>query len=251
MRNRKRNRIIGYDYSQNNLYFVTSCVKNMECCFGDVVPVGTGRDLSVHNPDKNNPDKNNPDMNNPNMNNLDMNNPDMNNPDKNNPDINNPNINNSDENNPEINNPNINNSDINNSDENESEMILNEYGSIANNQLKWLEIQYPYIELHSYVVMPNHIHAVIEINSLKVNPVHKTDIGELDSENIKIKSLSQIMGAYKTTSSKLIHEAYYEAFSWHRSFHDHIIRDEKSYLNIVNYIENNPNCWNKDKFYKK
>ena len=196
MKNRKRNRMVGYDYSQNNLYFVTSCVKNMECYFGDVVLVGTGRDLSVHNPDINNPD-------------------------------------------------------INNFDENESEMILNEYGIIANNQLEWLEIQYPYIELHAYIVMPNHIHAVIEIDSLKVNPINKNNMDQLDSENIKIKSLSQIMGAYKTTSSKLIHLAGKEEFAWHRSFHDHIIRDEKSYQNIVNYMENNPNSWNKDKFYKK
>ena len=190
MKNRKRNRMVGYDYSRNNLYFVTSCVKNMECCFGDVVSVGIGRDLSVHS-DKNNPD------------------------------------------------------------ENESEMILNEYGIIANNQLEWLEIQYPYIELHSYKVMPNHIHAIIEIDSLKVNSIHNTHTDQLDSENIKIKSLSEIMGAYKTTSSKLIHQADYDAFAWHRSFHDHIIRDEKSYQNILNYIENNPNCWGKDKFYKK
>lgn len=211
MKKRKRNRMVGYDYSKNNLYFVTSCVKNMECCFGDVVPVGTGRDLSVHNPDLHNPD---------------LHNPDLNNPDLNNPDIKNP-------------------------DEKESEMILNKFGIIANNQLEWLEIQYPYIVLHSYIVMPNHIHAVIEIDSLKVDSNCKTDTGPLDSERIKIKSLSQIMGAYKTTSSKLIHQADYEDFAWHRSFHDHIIRDEKSYLNIVNYIENNPNSWNKDKFHKK
>ncbi len=191
MKNRKRNRMVGYDYSKNNLYFVTSCVKNMECCFGDVVSVGTGRDLSLHNPDKNNPD------------------------------------------------------------ENESVMILNEYGIIANNQLEWLETQYPYIELHSYIVMPNHIHAVIEIDSLRINSIHKAETEQLDSKSIKIKSLSQIMGAYKTTSSKLIHEADYDEFAWHRSFHDHIIRDEKSYLNIMNYIKNNPNSWNKDKFYKK
>ena len=201
MKNRKRNRMQGYDYSQNNLYFVTSCVKNMECCFGDVVLVGTGRDLSLHHH--------------------------------------------------EINHHEINNQDINNFDENESEMILNQYGIIANNQLKWLEIQYPYINLHVYKVMPNHIHAVIEIDSLKVNSTHKNNINQLDSKIVKIKSLSQIMGAFKTTSSKLIHEAGYEAFAWHRSFHDHIIRDEKSYQNIVKYIENNPNTWNKDKFYKK
>ena len=46
MKNRKRNRMLGYDYSQNNLYFVTICVQDRECCFGAIV--GTGRDLSVH-----------------------------------------------------------------------------------------------------------------------------------------------------------------------------------------------------------
>ena len=46
MKNRKRNRMLGYDYSQNNLYFVTIWVQASECCFGAIV--GTGRDLSVH-----------------------------------------------------------------------------------------------------------------------------------------------------------------------------------------------------------
>ena len=36
MKKRKRNRMLRYDYSQNNLYFVTICVKNMECCFGEI-----------------------------------------------------------------------------------------------------------------------------------------------------------------------------------------------------------------------
>ena len=58
------------------------------------------------------------------------------------------------------------------------------------------------------------------------------------------------MGAYKTTSSKKIHLLGYEAFQWQRSFHDHIIRDEKSYETISNYISNNPALWEQDKFYK-
>jgi REP element-mobilizing transposase RayT len=196
MKSRKANRLKGYDYSKDNLYFVTSCVKNMECCFGDVVSVGTGRDLSLPNPD-------------------------------NHPDINPDNI-------PE------------NKNQIEAEMILNELGIIANNQLEWLQNQYPYIILHSYIIMPNHIHAVIEIDSNVIRTVPNL----IEPEKIvKIKSLSQIMGAFKTTSSRLIHEAGNIDFAWHRSFHDHIIRDEKAYLNIVNYIENNPNSWNKDKFY--
>ena len=192
MKSRKANRLKGYDYSKDNLYFVTSCVKNRKCCFGGVFPVGTGRDLSVHNA-HNNPD-NNPD----------------------------------------------------NIDEIEAIMILNEIGMIANNQLEWLQNQYPYIILHSHIVMPNHIHAVIEIDSNFLKTVSNLD--EPD-KIVKIKSLSQIMGAFKTTSSRLIHEAGTIDFAWHRSFHDHIIRDESAYLNIVNYIENNPNSWNKDTFY--
>jgi REP element-mobilizing transposase RayT len=36
---------------------------------------------------------------------------------------------------------------------------------------------------------------------------------------------------------------------WHRDYYDNIIRDEKSYQNIVNYIINNPKKWKEDKFY--
>jgi|SRR6185437_3972496 len=66
----------------------------------------------------------------------------------------------------------------------------------------------------------------------------------------KIKPLSELMGAYKTTVSKQIHLAGYAGFIWQRSFHDHIIRDEKSYENIANYIIDNPKTWDQDKFYK-
>ena len=43
-------------------------------------------------------------------------------------------------------------------------MILNDYGKIAEKQWHWLREQYPYITLHASVVMPNHIHGIIEIN---------------------------------------------------------------------------------------
>jgi len=40
---RKPNRMKGYDYSKDNLYFVTTCVYDRICCFGDIDIVGTGR----------------------------------------------------------------------------------------------------------------------------------------------------------------------------------------------------------------
>ena len=65
----------------------------------------------------------------------------------------------------------------------------------------------------------------------------------------KIKSLSELMGAYKTTVSKPIHLTGYAELAWQRSFHDHIIRDEKSYERISNYIIHNPKIGHKDKFF--
>lgn len=56
------------------------------------------------------------------------------------------------------------------------------------------------------------------------------------------------MGAFKTTTSKQIHLTGYKSFAWQRSFHDHIIRDEKSFNNISNYIFANPTKWKSDTF---
>ena len=43
----------------------------------------------------------------------------------------------------------------------------------------------------------------------------------------------------------------FEEKIWQRSFHDHVIRDEKGYLKIWNYIEGNPSKWEEDCFYVK
>jgi putative transposase len=108
MKERKSNRLSGFDYSLDNLYYVTCCVQNRICCFGKIV--GTGRDLSLPQP-------------------------------------------------------------------------------------------------------------------------------------LKIKSLSELIGAYKTSVSKQIHISAFKDFSWQRSFYDTIIRDEMSYKRISDYIINNPVNW--------
>lgn len=188
MKNRKRNRMIGFDYSSDNLYFITICVHNRLCCFGDVVSVteGTGRDLSVHHPQNYHPQNHHPQK----------------------------------------------------YYSDKVIMRLNKYGNIVKNQIIWLENQYSYVEIHNYVVMPNHIHLILEIDSKKVK-----------DGDVKIKSVSGLIGALKTTSSKKIHEIGFLGFSWQRSFHDHIIRNEKVYQNISNYIDLNPCKWSADLFF--
>lgn len=117
-------------------------------------------------------------------------------------------------------------------------MFLNEFGNVVEKQILWLENKYVYFELHNFVVMPNHIHLLFRIDSTKS-----------EEENIKIKSVSSLMGTLKTTSSKQIHLLGNEDFSWHRSFHDHIVRSNLRYERIDNYITNNPEKWDDDKFF--
>jgi putative transposase len=40
-------------------------------------------------------------------------------------------------------------------------------------------------------------------------------------------------------------------FAWQARFHDHVIRDFKSFDKIQHYIKNNPVTWKDDRFYNK
>jgi putative transposase len=133
---------------------------------------------------------------------------------------------------------------------------LSANGIIALEQWVWLGNQYPYIELISFIVMPDHVHGVIFINSDYYNG-YDVMIGNVvgngrdhslhcnDQNPIKIKPLPELIGAYKTTVSKRIHLFGDNDFKWQKSYHDRIIRDTKSLNKIIEYIELNPENWNK------
>lgn len=149
-------------------------------------------------------------------------------------------------------------------------MLKNEYGEIVERQWNWLEEQYPYIKLHVFIVMPIHIHVIIEINRAiiknnKNDNLYNINAGygrdhTLQNENknitndnpdrpIKIKPIPELIGAFKTTSSKYIHLAGNRNFKWQRSYHDYIIRIEDEYDKISEYIRINPILWKEDKFF--
>ena len=88
---------------------------------------------------------------------------------------------------------------------------------------------YPMIHLDNYVVMPNHVHLILHLQGYEENP---------DSP-----SISNIVGQMKRAVSKLA-----ERNVWQRSFHDHVIRNEKDYQKIWQYVEDNPRKWKEDCF---
>ncbi|MFI3142289.1 MAG: transposase [Clostridia bacterium] len=115
---------------------------------------------------------------------------------------------------------------------------LTQYGIIAENELKNIEKHFPCVEIDKYVVMPNHIHIII---LMRCN-------GELERSR-PFPTISTIIGLYKSGVSKLIHEIDPNQNVWQKSFHDHIIRNEKSYQKIWQYIDENPLKWKFDKYY--
>jgi len=124
------------------------------------------------------------------------------------------------------------------------EMILNGYWKII--EECWLRLwqQYNYIILDEYIIMPNHSHGIIIIDNDIVGN------GRDRSLQQKIKWLSSIIWAFKTTSSKKLHESWLQKFQRQRSFYDHIIRNEQDFQRIREYIQINPYKWKNDEYYR-
>ena len=90
------------------------------------------------------------------------------------------------------------------------------------------------------MIMPNHFHGIIIIERARSDRSRPVVVLQPAGSIDKTKSLSQLIGAFKTTSSILIHQAGLGDFAWQRSFYDRIIRTEEEFINISEYIQNNP-----------
>ncbi|BAU56100.1 transposase [Mucilaginibacter gotjawali] len=220
---RRSIRLKGYDYSQNGLYFITICTYHRECLFGEII---------------------------------------------------------------------------------DRKMILNDAGKIANEC--WLKIpeHFPDAVLHEHVVMPNHVHGIIELGGTAagdgiagIQTVGEPPVGVQNFEplpqnfeplpqnfeplpqnfeplpptpsptpsplppqnqfqHIIPRSIGSIVKGYKIGVTKYFRNNMVSVLNfqpyhvWQRNYHEHIIRSEQSYWRISEYIINNPNAWENDKFYR-
>jgi len=118
-------------------------------------------------------------------------------------------------------------------------MVLNDFGKIVAKKWEWLETQYEYVELGTWIVMPNHFHAILIIHSRG---------GSRPAPTTPIKPLGGLIGAFKTVSSKHINllRRTDGIPVWQRNYYEHIIRNEREMDNIAKYIETNPLRWDED-----
>jgi putative transposase len=101
--------------------------------------------------------------------------------------------------------------------------------------LPWQKLSqhHPHIIMDESIVMPNHLHGIIVLESSIDLP----------------KSISEIIRGFKTFSAKAINKerGLRGIPVWQRSYYDRIIRNELELDRVRQYIINNPRNWDADK----
>ncbi len=120
-------------------------------------------------------------------------------------------------------------------------MILNDLGKQAYQNFVNINVLVDYAEVVNFVIMPNHVHAIIVLKN-KTKEHKPSKFGPL----LK-RSLSSLVNHYKGRVTRFANENNYPA-GWQALFNDHIIRDMDEYRRIFDYITDNPQNWGKDKF---
>lgn len=112
------------------------------------------------------------------------------------------------------------------------EIILSEYGKITDEAIRNIERIYPAISVDKYVIMPNHIHLLLQI--------HTDECGRAMPAPTVSTVIQQMKGTVTKQAGCRI---------WQKLFHDHIIRNDGDYSMIWNYIDTNALKWREDCFY--
>lgn len=156
-----------------------------------------------------------------------------------------------------------------------AKMVLSEFGKIVKTEfLKSFEIRSELIQ-HEDIIMPNHIHALVEINQsgkrndLKIKRPPKREeymLSHKSYRDLRIKrnrpfrlpqSISSFIAGFKSSVNTKIddyideHQLNIPKYNrknhfFQPNYHDHVVRDDEEYQNIKYYIRFNPKNWNYD-----
>ena len=110
-------------------------------------------------------------------------------------------------------------------------------GKIVEKYILDINKKYPFVFVNKFVIMPNHIHIILCI--------------ENDGRGNPSPTIANVVGWLEYNATKQINliDGNTGNQIFQRSFHDHIIRGERDYLKIWDYIDTNPQKWEEDCFY--
>ena len=119
----------------------------------------------------------------------------------------------------------------------DAHIVPKPYGRVAEKYIRSVP------EIEKYAIMPDHIHMLIRLDNGSMwasTPTSQTV--RADSRIQRNSKIASIVRSIKVLTSKEIGESIFQ-----RSYYDHVIRNQRDYDEIWEYIENNPRKWLQDK----
>ncbi len=113
-----------------------------------------------------------------------------------------------------------------------NDIVLSDYGKIAEKAIGNIPIVYSAVSIDCYIIMPNHIHMLLQI--------HADESGRA----MRAPTIDKIICQMKGYITKQI-----GCNIWQKLYYDHIVRNLKEYEEIAEYIYNNPFSLHDDSFY--
>jgi putative transposase len=108
-----------------------------------------------------------------------------------------------------------------------------------------IPLHFPQTRLHAFVVMPNHLHGIVEICA----KLGRSSAAPLRG-NLAVPpgSLGAIVRSFKAAATKRVHEELkLRVPLWQRNYFEAVVRDGEEFSNAVRYIEENPARWEWDR----
>lgn len=126
----------------------------------------------------------------------------------------------------------------------DDKVILNPIGTMVDYEWKHLAHRFKHVELGPWIVMPNHVHGIINIIE---TPANNQETRESFGSPVR-GSIPTIIRSFKSTVTKRYQDIAEQQPRpiWQRGYYDHIIRDEIDHKNIYDYILDNPRRWSED-----
>jgi len=129
----------------------------------------------------------------------------------------------------------------------DGEMRLSDFGKIMQECWQALSHHFDKVQLDAFVVMPNHLHGLILIDSQTKQATTSSSSGTARD------SLSAIIQNFKSVSTRKFNQGR-KVTGWHvwqRNYYEHIVRNETDLKRIQKYIAENPLKWDLDQLNPK
>lgn len=126
-------------------------------------------------------------------------------------------------------------------------MVLTRMGEIV--RTCWIDIprHFPAVKIEPYVVMPNHLHGILTIDSEMLDATRKDKSpGKMELfGKSSPKSIPAIVRSFKAAASKRARELglVSSATIWQRGYFERVLRNTREFVEVTNYILQNPAKW--------